>query len=284
MKKIWGSILFGLARFIDVLFGGLIQGLSILVNAIKQVRALFASFFTCLLFFIILNPFSLLLLNNRWILLLVIVLFIVPLLGSGFVSLLDYGKYVLTEYLYDQADYYRLGRESRKNFSSYGPSYFRKKRQAEEEEARKRQEAQQEEWDRIFQEFFRQNGGGYGDFGSGSSSNFNQGGFGDFGGFGGFGGSYYQQGPQGGYEGYRQQQQQYNPFSDFKSQYEKNCDVLGLSYDTDEYQVKLAYRKLAKKYHPDLNKSPDATKKFQEVNAAYEFLSKENIDRYKKMS
>ena len=60
--------------------------------------------------------------------------------------------------------------------------------------------------------------------------------------------------------------------------------MLGISTDTTEYEVKLAYRKLAKKYHPDVNSDPKATTKFQEINAAYEFLSKENIERYKKYS
>ena len=51
--------------------------------------------------------------------------------------------------------------------------------------------------------------------------------------------------------------------------------------NTDIYDVKLAYRKLAKKYHPDLNKEPGAKEKFQEINDAYEFLSEENIKKYK---
>ena len=50
------------------------------------------------------------------------------------------------------------------------------------------------------------------------------------------------------------------------------------------YEIKLAYRKKAKKYHPDLNKSPDATEMFQRINEAYEFLSDENIERYKNIS
>ena len=71
--------------------------------------------------------------------------------------------------------------------------------------------------------------------------------------------------------------------TEFKSRYEKSCALLGVPIDTDKYQVKLAYRKKAKEYHPDINQSPDATKKFQEINEAYEFMSDENIQRYNQM-
>ncbi len=40
-------------------------------------------------------------------------------------------------------------------------------------------------------------------------------------------------------------------------------------------QIKKAYRKLAKKYHPDINKSPQAEEKFKEINGAYEILGDE---------
>lgn len=49
--------------------------------------------------------------------------------------------------------------------------------------------------------------------------------------------------------------------------------VLGVSRDATEAQIKSAYRKLARKLHPDVNKAADATAKFREATEAYEVLS-----------
>lgn len=49
--------------------------------------------------------------------------------------------------------------------------------------------------------------------------------------------------------------------------------ILGVSKNSSSKDVKKAYYQLAKKYHPDTNKDPNASKKFQEVSEAYEILS-----------
>ncbi len=50
-------------------------------------------------------------------------------------------------------------------------------------------------------------------------------------------------------------------------------EVLGLSKGATEQEIKKAYRSLAKKYHPDVNKEANAEAKFKEINEAYEVLS-----------
>ncbi len=49
-------------------------------------------------------------------------------------------------------------------------------------------------------------------------------------------------------------------------------EVLGISKSASKDEIKSAYRKLAKQYHPDINKSPDAPEKFKEVQEAYDVL------------
>lgn len=66
--------------------------------------------------------------------------------------------------------------------------------------------------------------------------------------------------------------------------YKDYYEILGVSKDADEKEIKSAYRKLAKKYHPDLHQGDDAAaEKFKEVSEAYEVLSdKDKRNKYDK--
>ena len=55
----------------------------------------------------------------------------------------------------------------------------------------------------------------------------------------------------------------------FKDYYE----ILGVTRNAKEAEIKKAYRKLAKKHHPDINKSAESEAKFKEISEAYEVLS-----------
>lgn len=61
-------------------------------------------------------------------------------------------------------------------------------------------------------------------------------------------------------------------------------EVLGVSRNASVDEIKKAFRTLAKKYHPDVNKDPSAEDKFKEINEAYEVLSdaqkRQNYDNF----
>jgi DnaJ-class molecular chaperone len=61
-------------------------------------------------------------------------------------------------------------------------------------------------------------------------------------------------------------------------------EILGVSKNATEAEIKKAYRKMALQWHPDRNKTPEANEKFKEINKAYEVLGdakkKEVYDQY----
>ena len=55
-------------------------------------------------------------------------------------------------------------------------------------------------------------------------------------------------------------------------QYKDYYEILGVTRGADAEEVKRAYRKLARKYHPDVSKEKNAENKFKELQEAYEVL------------
>ena len=283
MKKWMGYLIGGLAKGLDAVLSALIRALMVLVDGVARLRKMFLPLFGCLGVGILSMPFLIFFLPvmrlSRGFWFLVFLLLFFPLLGRGFSSMLNYGRYVLCEYLYDLSDDLKSGRRQTRSFSSYGPAYRRKLWEEEQRKREANRRAQNARWEEIFRDYF-QGGVYYYDFRSDSQRSASQDPF-------GFQNGWQQQAnrqSRGSSGSDRQQAEGWSdPIASFRRQYEQSCAVLGVSTHPTPYEVKLAYRKLAKQYHPDINKDPGATMKFQEINAAYEFLTKENIDRYQRV-
>lgn len=252
MDKILGKIIYGLSRVLYYILEFLIFILSLTTELVKSIGKMFLSLLIgggCILLFIFL---PVLIFTPIFPILLAFIAFFV--LGQSFISWLEYIQYTSTEFLKDYSDYLQDPERTKyKSFDEYGNQYYRMK---QEEERRRREEywrQQQQEWEERFKNYYN--------------------------------------------ESYRQRQYHYpggesagsdytytrNPFDDFTRQYEEAIETLELTTDADKYEIRLQYRKLAKKYHPDISKEPDAKEKFQQINNAYDFLSDDNIERYERI-
>src|SRR4051795_9770126 len=61
-------------------------------------------------------------------------------------------------------------------------------------------------------------------------------------------------------------------------------EVLGVSRDASEDDIRSAYRRLARENHPDVNKDPEAEQRFKEISEAYEVLrDPEKRERYDRL-
>ena len=250
-KKSYGNILRATGNTLNFLLNALIAITEVIVSLTLTVgRGLLGllGIGGCLIIFFFLGPLGFIILLHPAIITPILFLVLVPILGTKLISYLKYIKYMVTEFLFDRADYLIDGKKNEfSSFNEYGNKYKKMEEEKRRRERERRQAQQQREWEERFRQWNQQ-------------------------------GQYYQGGSSGYQQGYA------NPAIDFKAKYEASCDLLGIGYNTDKYEAKLAYRKKAKEYHPDVNHSSNATEMFQKVNDAYEFLSDDNINRYKNMN
>lgn len=258
LKKAYGKTIYGLAKCVEIIFTVFIYLVESIIGLVKSIGKGLLSIISMggILFFLLIGPR---ILFNPLGTLTITFLIVFPILGSKFVSYLKYIKYTMTEYLFDYADNLIDGRKTQfHSFGEYGRKYRRMEEERRKKEQEKRQEAQQKEWEERFRQWTDYQN-------SQRNTNYRE---------------YNWNGQNYGYGN----QVYTNPNIEFKNKYEKSCDLLDIDYKSDKYEIKLAYRKKAKEYHPDINKNPDATQRFQKINDAYEFLSDANIERYKNLS
>jgi len=251
IKRILGKIVYGIAVANRFVLNGLVylieSGILLAKSFLKGCFVLL-SLFGCV-FLLLLIPLGGWLLSNPLVLVILILIVAFPILGAVMMGRIKDYQEISSRFLFGRAEY--LKNPDGKTKRSY--QYHKQAYYAEKAEQARREWERRAQQQRMWEERFRRWQGGFG------------------GGAGGPG-SGYSSGPSS------------NPFVDFKSQYEKNCATLGIPVTTEESRIKLAYRKKAKQYHPDVNSAPDATARFQEINQAYEFLNEDNIKRYKGMT
>lgn len=249
-----GLMIYGVAKALFMILDFIIQLIETLVLFVRSITKgclALISMGGCLFILLFAGPLGFRLLTDPYALLTLVFVLSFPKFGTRLASFLKYLKYVSTEFLFNLSNHLMDSKKYKfKSFSEYKMDYKR----AEEQRIRKEQlryQEQQRQWEEQFTKQWHQQSsqswqGCYG--GQGSYSN-------------GF----------------------VNSTAEFKKKYEKSCDILGVTYNSDKSLIKLAFRKKAKVYHPDLSKDPDTVKKFQEINDANEFLNDDNIEKYKSL-
>lgn len=260
IKRLVGRLIYGFAKTLSHALDALIYAIEtgvLLAKSFMKGCALLISMGGCLFLLLMIGPLGSLLFRNPVVFPILFLIFIFPVLGAISIAYLKYIKYITTHYLFHLANHWMDSEKvAYRSFRKFKEDF----RRAEAERIRREQERryeQQRQWEERFQQWHQQNAGWQGSYQR--SYHTGQGGRSHSGQMGG------------------------NPYEAFKQKYKESCETLGVSEQADQYRIKLAYRKKAKEYHPDVSKDPQATQKFQKINEAYEFLNEDNIQRYQRM-
>lgn len=259
MKKFLGTLVFGFKKILDFIFELFIKITEFIVGIADILKGILIFIMIILGILTLIFPPLLVVLFTYFGIFIIIVMisvFAISILGKKLLNLLYKNYYAYSNFLLNYGKYCYSEQSSYKSLNYYKNEYdeiirkkFEEELRKEEEQRKARQRQQEEYWRKVFEE----------NFNSYTNSTYNQ------------------------YNRQYNYQQNSNLFGGFKQQYEKSCDILQVKYNATYSEIKSAYRKLAKKYHPDISSEKNATEKFKEINNAFDFLSENNVNRYKNL-
>ncbi len=256
MNKILGKILYIFTKALEGILDVAIRILETIILITKGVSSglfLLLSMGGCLFFILFAIPLGVRVLSNPSALGIILFLLFFPVLGGKFLTQLKKQKFLYTSFLFNLSNHLiNPSAYPYKSFSTYKQSYEQAEEDYRKEQERRYYEQQQQK-QRAWNEQFNQ---GRSQGNQGSRFYYRTGSGGQW--------SHHQGGSNHSFGGAQVNHQK---------KYKESLDLLEVSEGADDKQLKMAYRKKAKKYHPDINKDSNATRKFQEINDAYKFLS-----------